>query len=147
VPFVFRTPTKLLTLLITALLIVVGGFSVVKILRGLNQNVSLTYGSDIYDYFETLYYYGAAGPPAYVVFNNVNYTNQANLDKMELINAELSALNNTIQNPIYSWVSPFQNFITVGDWEEVCGSKKIYHLSFDDQMREFIKIGIDSQCC
>jgi len=45
-----------------------------KLELGLNQNVSLVAGSDIYDYFETLYTYGDAGPPAYLVFNNVNYT-------------------------------------------------------------------------
>lgn len=53
-------------------------------------------GSDIFDYFETLFTYGNAGPPGYVIFNNVNYTNEDNLKQMELINAELSALNNTI---------------------------------------------------
>lgn len=79
VPFVFRRTTKILTLSITFLLIVIGVLSSFKMLRGLNQNVSLVSGSDIYDYFETLYTYGAAGPPAYVVFNNVNYTNQDNL--------------------------------------------------------------------
>ena len=104
-------------------------------------------GSDIYDYFETLYIYGMAGPPAYVVFNNVNYTSQANLDEMELINAELSALNNTIQSPIYSWVSPFQNYITAGVWKDDCKSEEVMGLSFDEQMRKFVTIEIDSDCC
>jgi len=45
-----------------------------RLLRGLNANVSLVANSEIYDYFETLYKYGEAGPPAYVIFNNVNYT-------------------------------------------------------------------------
>lgn len=74
----------------------IGIFSTQKLLRGLNQNVSLVSGSDIFDYFETLFTYGNAGPPGYVIFNNVNYTNEENLKQMELINAELSALNNTI---------------------------------------------------
>ena len=109
--------------------------------------MTLTYGSDIYDYFETLYTYGMAGPPAYVIFNNVNYTNPDNLKEMELINAELSALNNTIQSPIYSWVSPFQNYINVGVWKDACNSEAVQGLSFDEQMRQFIKIEIDSDCC
>ena len=75
VPWVFKKPTKVLVLAATAALIVIGSFSTVKLLRGLNQNVTLVSGSDIYDYFETLYTYGDAGPPGYVVFNNVDYQN------------------------------------------------------------------------
>lgn len=41
---------------------------------------------------------------------------------MELIDAQLAALNNTIQSPIYSWVSPFKNFIQGGEWSQDCGS-------------------------
>lgn len=73
VPWVFRKPTKVLVLAASFALIVIGSFSTVKLLRGLNQNVTLVSGSDIYDYFETLYTYGDAGPPGYVVFNNVDY--------------------------------------------------------------------------
>jgi len=79
VPWVFKRSTKVLALIATAALITIGGFSTVKLLRGLNQNVTLVNGSDIYDYFETLYKYGDAGPPGYVVFNNVDYQNQVNL--------------------------------------------------------------------
>ena len=73
-PFVFRKSTKVLTILITTLMIVIGSFSCVKLLRGLNQNVSLVANSDVYDYFEALYDYGYAGPPGYVIFNNVDYS-------------------------------------------------------------------------
>ena len=90
VPFVFKKTTKIMTILITVLLIVIGSMSTDKILRGLNQNVSFVSGSALYDYFETLYTYGDAGPPAYVIFNNVNYTNPENLGNMSDISAELA---------------------------------------------------------
>lgn len=77
-------------------MIVIGGFSCVKLLRGLNQNVSLVAHSDIFDYFEALYEYGFAGPPGYVIFNNVDYSNPDNLLAMQAIDAQLAALNNTI---------------------------------------------------
>jgi Niemann-Pick C1 protein len=96
VPFVFKKSTRALTLIITLLLVVIGACSCTKLLRGLNQNISLVSGSDIFDYFETLYAYGNAGPPGYVVFNHVNYTNSDNIDQMELIDSSLAALNNTI---------------------------------------------------
>ena len=79
VPFVFRPSTKIITLLLTCCLVTLGAFGSVKMMRGLNQNVSLVSGSALYDYFETLFKYGDAGPPAYVVFNNVNYTDTENL--------------------------------------------------------------------
>lgn len=71
--------TKITVLLMTAAMIIIGGMSCSAMLLGLNQNVSLVEGSDIYDYFETLYIYGEAGPPAYLVFNNVNYSDSNNL--------------------------------------------------------------------
>jgi len=51
---------------------------------------------------------------------------------LELINAELAGLNDTIQSPIYSWVSPFKNFIAGGSWSDDCGSEAAAHLPFDD---------------
>lgn len=141
VPFVFRKSTKRLTLAITVCLVVIGSFSCTKLLRGLNQNVSLVSGSDIFDYFEALFDYGNAGPPAYVIFNNVNYSDPENLAQMELIDAELAALNDTIQGPVYSWVTPFRNFVGGADggvWSEACDSPAAAPLPFDDQMRKFV---------
>lgn len=132
VPFVFRKSTKILTIFITICLCTIGGFSCVKLLRGLNQNVSLVEGSDIFDYFNALYDYGNAGPPGYVIFKNVNYSDPHNLEQMELIDAELAGLNDTIQSPIYSWVTPFKNFIAGGVWSDACDSKLASILPFDD---------------
>jgi hypothetical protein len=69
-----------MTVMITVLLVVLGLCSCIKLLRGLNQNISLISGSDIFDYFETLYAYGFAGPPGYVVLNHVNYTDSENIN-------------------------------------------------------------------
>jgi len=87
VPALFNKFTKILVALINVLLVTIGVLSCYKILLGLNQNVSLVEGSDTFDYFETLYDYGQAGPPAYVVFKNVDYENEANLENMNLIAA------------------------------------------------------------
>jgi hypothetical protein len=51
---------------------------------------------------------------------------------MELIDAELAALNNTILSPIYSWVTPFKNFLHDGAWADECGTRAAQELSFDD---------------
>ena len=89
-------------------------------------------GSDTYDYFETLYEYGQAGPPAYLVFKNVNYTDPTNIPAMNLIAAELAALNDTVLAPVYSWTTTYQNYInTGGTWTEACGSAQASVLDFD----------------
>ena len=93
VPVLFSTPMKLTIGATTVALLTIGVFSCYQIVLGLNANVSLVENSDTYDYFETLYQYGQAGPPAYLVFNNVNYTNPENINNMNLISAQLATLN------------------------------------------------------
>ena len=61
---------------------VIGIQACCKMKLGLNQNVSLVQGSDLADYFDTLFDYGQAGPPAYLVFKNINYTIPENLETM-----------------------------------------------------------------
>jgi len=78
---------KIAVFAITGLLIVLGIMAQYKLVLGLNQNVSLVAGSDTYDYFESLYTYGDAGPPCYLVFKDVNYTYPGNLDQMNVIAA------------------------------------------------------------
>lgn len=105
-------------------------------------------GSDIFDYFETLYDYGEAGPPAYLVFKNVNYSVEANLDSLTLIAAELATLDDTVLPPVYTWVTPFQNYINAGgDWREECGSVQAALMDFDTAMSMFVKIEVESDCC
>jgi hypothetical protein len=60
--------------LIAISLFIIAVFSCFKLKLGLNQNVSLVKDSDIYKYFDVLFDYGDAGPPAYLVFKNINYT-------------------------------------------------------------------------
>ena len=52
------------------------------------------------------------GPPAYAVFRNVDYDDQANLETMSQIASEMvSTLNATVLAPVDAWVGPFQNYI------------------------------------
>ena len=133
---------------ITVCLIIIGGMSCEKIILGLNQNVSLVEGSDTYDYFETLYLYGEAGPPAYIVFKDVDYTNSENLSNMNLIASQLATLDDTVLAPIYSWVGPYLNFVKKNQvWDSACGSAEASTLGFDDAMARFVQIKVESECC
>ncbi len=102
-------------------------------------------GSDTYYYFNTLFDIGEAGPPAYVVFNNVNYSYPPNLEVMSEIQIALASLNNSVISPIYTWVTQFQNFINPsGSWRDACGSDKASLLDFDSQMKLFVAISVNS---
>ena len=48
--------------------------------------------------------------------------------------------------PVYSWVSPFQNYISAGDWNEACGTENM-GLGFNEQMAAFVNIKVESPCC
>ena len=132
VPVLFHWVAQIAILGITVCLIIIGGMSCNKLLLGLNQNVSLVENSDTYDYFETLFLYGEAGPPAYIVFKDVDYTNSENLSTMNLIASEMATLSDTVLAPVYSWVGVFQNFIAPNQvWDEACGSTAASVLGFD----------------
>lgn len=148
VPVLFTVPAMGAVFGITLCLVVIGVFSCYQLELGLNQNVSLVEGSDTYDYFETLYDYGQAGAPAYLVFKNVDYTIASNLEEMNSIAASLATLNDTVLAPVYSWTSGFQNFIMPNQiWSEVCGSNAAAELDFDQAMAAFVQVKIDSSCC
>lgn len=132
VPLLFNPLSKIAILSITACLCIIGGMACQELVLGLNQNVSLVEDSDTYDYFETLFIYGEAGPPAYIVFKDVNYTDTENLSTMNNIASSLATLNDTVLAPVYSWVGVFQNFIKPGSvWDKACGSTAASVLGFD----------------
>lgn len=148
VPALFNWLSKGAIIGISVCLITIGCMSCDKLILGLNQNVSLVENSDTYDYFETLYLYGEAGAPAYIVFKDVDYTNTENLATMNLIASEMATLNDTVLAPVYSWVGAFENFIDAGNvWDKACGSTAASVLGFDQQMSLFVNIKIESECC
>jgi hypothetical protein len=59
----------------------------------------------------------------------------------------MATLNGSVISPVYSWVTPFQNYISGGLWTEACGSDKVKMLDFDNQMMNFINIKVESECC
>ena len=148
VPFVFVAINQILIVLVAVMRFVIGVCSCIKLQLGLNQNVGFMENSDPYLFFNMQYKYGQAGPPAYMVLKEVDYSNPENFDIMLDLQVELSGLTESVIAPVYSWVSPFQNFIsTSGTWNEACGSEKAALLDFNAQMKAFTKVEINSDCC
>lgn len=107
VPFLFYPLVQVVVFGIAILLFIIAVCSCIKLKLGLNQNVSLVENSDTYEFFNTLFAYGNAGPPGYLVFKNIDYQAPGNLEKMAAIQVQLASLNDTVIAPVYSWVSPF----------------------------------------
>lgn len=81
-PFLFNPFTQFFVFGIAIMLVIIASTACVKLKLGLNQNVSLVENSDTYEFFNTLFRYGDAGPPGYLVFKNIDYTAPGNLEKM-----------------------------------------------------------------
>ena len=79
----------------------------IKLKSALNQNVGFVENSDPYRFFNVQFDFGNAGPPAYLVFKDVDYTDPENFKIMLDLQVELSELSDTVIAPVYSWVSPF----------------------------------------
>lgn len=145
VPFLFNKKTEIVVYFFSLVFFSLGIVACSLLDLGLTQNVSLITGSDTYEFFNTFETYGEVGPPAYLVFKNVNYTDEDNINTLADISDGLSQLNDTVIKPVYSWVKSFQQFRTDGEWSDTCGSKEAMNLGFDDAMRQFVSIKIDSE--
>lgn len=145
VPFLFNKKTEIVVYFFSLVFFSLGIVACSLLDLGLTQNVSLITGSDTYEFFNTFEKYGEVGPPAYLVFKNVNYTDEDNINTLADISDGLSQLNDTVIKPVYSWVKSFQQFRTDGEWSDTCGSKEAMNLGFDDAMRKFVSIKIDSE--
>ena len=93
--------------------------------------------------------YGEAGPPAYIVLKGINYTNDNDLQILSNMSDTLSKLKEYIQPPVYQWVSSFNQLFRKGaQWGETCGvTSAVEALSYEDKLKFFIDVKIDSKCC
>ena len=115
---------------------------------GINPEASVTMNSDIYNYFIAQARLVDAGPPAYLVFREIDY-NDPNVTKniFDLMD-DLSSQKQYIQNPMYSWMKTFKMFLMENaDWSKTCGSIGINTIPFKEQLQKFVQIAIESDCC
>eukprot|EP00826_Nyctotherus_ovalis_P043644 TRINITY_DN4619_c0_g1_i4.p1 TRINITY_DN4619_c0_g1~~TRINITY_DN4619_c0_g1_i4.p1 ORF type:complete len:560 (+),score=182.12 TRINITY_DN4619_c0_g1_i4:107-1786(+) len=147
-PFVLNKGVHICTAVLVVLLIVFGILASMFLSLGLAQKASVSTDSDIHKYFLTQEKLVDAGPPAYLVFRDLNYTDPHTKGNITELLDILSAQSDSIQKPISSWFKGFKMFtMESGDWVEVCGTKGINAFPFNEQLRKFVKIGIRSECC
>ena len=147
-PVIFNKITQV-ALVLTFIGVIVLSFAGFENLHmGLNPQVTAIEGSNLYHYFDQYMKWGEAGPIAYVIFKNVNYTNPHNLNVLDQMADAIAEIKSTVQPPVYSWVKSFAQFtVDGGTWEYVCNTTNVQDFDFNTQLKMFLQIRIESECC
>ena len=147
-PALFHPISELMigVIFVAVVLLSIGGYSHLNL--GLNPQITTISGSNLYQYFEEYSKWSDAGPVAYIVFKNVNYTNAHNRDIMDRMADALAQMKKTVQPPVYSWLKNFNQFtVDGGTWAAECNTTDIQFYDFNTQLRMFLNVKIESHCC
>jgi len=147
--FILKKPIKISVLVFYYILFILSIIGCLNFPLGLDQNTTVTQNSDLYNYFHTQAEFVDVGPPAYLVFYNIDYNNKNNLILLENLLDNIAILS-TVEAPIFSWFKDFQKFMNKrGQWQTECNPNFNYleKLPLEIQVKEFLKIKINSKCC
>lgn len=147
----FTMPFKIVAVAVYIVMIVFSILGFKNLTLGLDQRISVIEGSEIYKYFSAQIDFVDIGPPAYIIFNHVDYENKENLKLIDTIVENISQLS-TVIPPVFSWYKDFSKFMTDvnAEWKSVCNPDYdlIKNLPFEIQIKEFLRLAsIDSKCC
>ncbi len=137
--FILKRPVKLCVLAFYVILFVLSIIGCMNFPLGLDQNTTVTQNSDLYNYFHTQANFVDVGPPAYLVFYNIDYNNQKNLDLLENLVDNIAILS-SVEAPIFSWYKDFKKFMNKrGEWQVECNPNFNYlqKLPLEIQVQEF----------
>ena len=147
-PLILKTKFQIFAAIVAVFFISFGIAASLNLSLGIDQKATVTTNSNIYNYFYSQEKLVDAGPPAYLVFRDIDYTDEKTIANIFDLMDVLSTKNDTIQKPIFSWLKSFKMFIMeTGDWAKQCGTQGITGYPFSEQMRRFVKTAIDSECC
>jgi hypothetical protein len=91
-------------------MLVASVYSFGRLQLGLEQQLVLPTGSYLLPYFDQQATLGEAGPPVYIVLQNVNYTNVAQAAPAIGHLTDMISSSNLIVRPITNWYDQFLNF-------------------------------------
>jgi hypothetical protein len=80
------TPCTIIVGILSLVFLGFAGAGLANVPVGLNEQVSMEVGSDLFNYFTYEKKYIEVGPPTYLIFNNFDYRNQAHKDKINDLN-------------------------------------------------------------
>ncbi|OQR99171.1 Resistance-Nodulation-Cell Division (RND) Superfamily [Thraustotheca clavata] len=169
VPFIFRPRVKASLLVLWLAWLGWSSYSISQVPMGLEQTLALPKDYYLHAYFEAQDKYGDAGPPAYIVLRDVNFTDaQVQQDTMHLVD-NLSLLQKFIGTSIASWLNTFnqwrqlRQFLADKKEQELsdCPDQPLLPFPFETNkagnttpielyfqlVQNFTRIPIESQCC
>ena len=142
---------------------------------GLEQQLALPSDFYMYDYLGDQVKYGEAGPLAYIVLKEMNYTDYEVQKDISDMSLQLSVLHKYIPSPVYSWLDTFNQWRQMRFFLEEkrrqgltdCPSQNnvmkpfayeidpryVHNSSCTDNshfyplVQQFVDISIESQCC
>lgn len=109
-PFIMQGPVRILVFIAWAGMLIASVYSFSQLTLGLEPQLALPTGSYLLPYFDQQATLGDAGPPVYVVLQNVNYTDYSNATIG--INRILEAVSASglVVRPITNWYAQFLNY-------------------------------------
>lgn len=149
-PFLFSKPVRMIVIALWIVALAVSIFGLTRLELGLEQQLVLPTGSYLAPYFQNLAKYGNAGPPAYIVLQNVDYTHPDISDSFSnLVNA-VQDLHEVIVPPVASWYFDYLQYANCDS--SICPSKCPKPLPikepFAKRVSQFIyDIPINTPCC
>lgn len=114
---VFNPITKILVLGVFGVMTYFSVLGCRDLTLGLNPEVTAITNSNLFNYFRDENRYLEAGATAYIVLENVNYSDPNDVGILTNLTDSLSSLNSSVEAPVYSWLGTFNQYINPGaDW-------------------------------
>jgi len=109
-PVTLSTPLRVVSIIIWLGFLVLSGYAATRLHLGLSQQLAVPQGSYLYNYFNEQAALGEAGPPAYIVLQNVNYSDADDVakDSLSHLTNTLGVMTDHIVPPVYNWYSDFR---------------------------------------
>ncbi|MCQ2817371.1 MAG: hypothetical protein MJ252_08920 [archaeon] len=138
---------KYTALAIYGIMTILSCVAVFKFPLGLNQQTTVTQEGDLFNYFKAQEKYVDVGSPAYLVFYNIDYSNEENLKLIDKMSDHIATLS-SVKPPVYSWYKDFQKFMN-SYYEGKCNPnrKELLKQPLASQVKEFLKMKADGICC
>lgn len=113
-PVLARPAVKALVLIVWLFCLVGSIIGAGHLQLGLPQQLVLPSGSYLETYFDQQSKYGDAGPPAYIVLQNVDYEDPSLGTALKALTEQTAELTHIIDGPVYSWhaaLNEYENLV------------------------------------
>lgn len=155
-PLLLAPPARCLVVLAWLGLVATSLLGLPQLRLGLEQQLVLPEGSYLAPYFDQQARLGEAGPPVYLVLQNVNYTHPDTAAAVADFAAAVGGLSRYVVAPVFSWVADFEAWGTPDTAKYIAQNPQLgcptpllaSNASYAARVAQFIfDIPIESQCC